>query len=162
MESHKSHIPLKYFYRPIHNLVIGGVRIFDFHEPAQNWLHTLYSISLIGIFAYGCIVTEILYIVAHFDDLEQVTWTLCYLIAHIIGKYHAIITILLFIDSGLAFHIGALKILLFIKRRKAIGRFLMSLERGVFMPDVNRGGQNEVLIIQEAIKRVNRQVSHLS
>lgn len=50
--------------------------------------------------------------------------------------------------------------MLVLKRRKAISDFLMSLENGVFLPNTNRGGENEVLIINEAIKRVSRQVSN--
>lgn len=51
------------------------------------------------------------------------------------------------------------KIIVILIKRKSIGDILIALEEGIFLPNVNRGGNNELLIIQEAVKLVNIQAS---
>lgn len=53
---------------------------------------------------------------------------------------------------------GGLKALIFMVNRKKIGKYLLLFEQGVFIPNVNRGGQEEIEIIKRAIRRANAQV----
>lgn len=131
MEKHTT-----YFYRPVQNMLWGGVKIYDIENKYLNILHKIYSFFLIGIFGYGYIITEIIHVYYHIHDMDEFTLTLCYLIPHFIG-------------------IG--KVIIFQVKRKSIGRFITSLEHGEFLPNYERGGNEEKAIIDYARARTNLQ-----
>lgn len=82
-------------------------------------------------------ITEVLHIIKHSNNLEEVTFTLCYLSAHGMASTKAII--------------------LFWKR-KEISKVLLSLENQIFLPNAERGGPNEFKIINDAVQKTSLQV----
>nr|XP_022899911.1 odorant receptor 49b-like [Onthophagus taurus]XP_022899913.1 odorant receptor 49b-like [Onthophagus taurus] len=123
--------PKNYFKMPVRNLFLSGISIYDVENPLLRKLHRVYSVILLLTCGYGYVITEIIHAIKHFQELEVLTLTLCYIFAHTIA-------------------IG--KIVVLTIRRKPIGKFLKSLETGVFLPDIERGGVEEVNIISTAAK----------
>lgn len=56
------------------------------------------------------------------------------------------------------FFAGATKILLFTAKRRSIYNLCKEFEKGDLRPNFRRGGEKEVFIVKDAIKRVNSQV----
>ncbi|XP_017785832.1 PREDICTED: odorant receptor 46a-like [Nicrophorus vespilloides] len=120
----------KYFYSPLMNLAWAGVNIYEVSESnVWRWVYKIYTAIFMFLFVYGYTLTEILHVLKHFNHLEEVTLTLCYLIAHFIA-------------------IG--KMITLMVNRVKIGKFLMSLENDPFLPLEERGGIAERRIIDEA------------
>lgn len=131
MEKHTT-----YFYRPVNNLFLWGLQIYDIENKYFNILYKCYSFAMLGVLGFGYLATEITYSLDHVYDLRQFTFSLGYVMAHTIS---------------------VIKLILFVFKRKAIGRFVSSLEQGEFLPSFERGGNAEKKLIDDAIWRTKMQ-----
>lgn len=50
------------------------------------------------------------------------------------------------------------KITLLLQKQKTINTFLESLEKGQFLPNIHRGGAQEISLIREAVSKQKTQV----
>ncbi|CAH1371553.1 unnamed protein product [Tenebrio molitor] len=94
-----------------------------------------YSIFIIGLMCVFTI-TEFLDMVLNFEDIYKMTFALCYFVTHILGT---------------------VKMFLMIALRKKLWNHLKTLEEGIFKPNIQRGGINEIDFVKDAIQLCKRQ-----
>ncbi|KRT85990.1 hypothetical protein AMK59_2529, partial [Oryctes borbonicus] len=85
---------------------------------------------------YMFFITEAMDLIINWRDVDNTTFNLCYLIAHVAGLF---------------------KIAVMKRQQAQIRNFYQTLETGYFLPDYERGGMEEFRIISEAIWRSNLQ-----
>lgn len=129
-------IPRDYFHYHKKYLRFFGLSLFENNSIFYN------------IFA-GCFLTTTFFIYICIDIAE------CY---HKRDDPTSLIGILSFLTSHTN---GICKVAVFVYHRKRIIKLLNDLESGIFKPDVNRGGQFEIVSVQNAIKTTQKMVSIL-
>lgn len=89
---------IKFMYRPVANLVWGGITIFNLKNKPLKIVHFVYSMLIFLVFGYGYMLTEIIFIMENKTNVAGITLTLCYFIAHTVGKILILYIFKIFID----------------------------------------------------------------
>ncbi|KAI7815665.1 Odorant receptor Or15 [Rhyzopertha dominica] len=106
------------------------------HRTFVNVVYCIYAVVFVTIMAIMLIVTEAIDLFLHLDDMDRLSFGLCYLVTHILGF---------------------VKVIMFLIKRKKICELLDALEDGLMLPNMERGGQQEFVFIKNAIQQANLQ-----
>lgn len=128
-------IPPIYFKVHLKILFYLGIDILPIESKIKSFFFHLYSLFIIGLM---CVYTisEGLDMVINFTDIYNLTFGLCYFVTHILGTA---------------------KMFLMLIMRKKLWHHLYTLENGIFQPNVQRGGFEEIRLVKDAIKLCKHQ-----
>lgn len=80
-------LPDNYFDKVFMALKWLGVNLrFDFDNKCIELLYSLYAIYMFGFWIIGFLIIEAAYLFEVLDDINEISFTLCFLITHSLGK----------------------------------------------------------------------------
>lgn len=81
----KKNKPKNYFSRSALGLQYTGIPLLDIKNPKLRYLYNFYCIIIMTVFAYGFVITEVIYLLNIKNDVESLLYVMNFFMAHIIG-----------------------------------------------------------------------------
>lgn len=136
LEPNVPKIRQNYFYPHLAILNLMGVFIAKRTSMVDKILSSIYTIFTFTFFEVGFCALEIVSMFNNWGDLDEVTFSMAYIITHVIGL---------------------IKALLMLRRRENIWQYVQRIESDMFKPNYERGGVKEYDLINKAIRLVDLQ-----